>query len=228
MELKIRLTVLFVLIISFLVIAPYLVFYSLGYRINFKDGGNITATGGIYVHALPAPDKTIIDGITRNPGGLFSSSVFAQNLSPANHQVLIQKDGYYDYQKTLAVKANEVTKLENVILFKQDIPFDLQSDPTIFAKISKEPVNRYVIVSNNLYYYDNAPENASLTQAQKNTPLLKGVLAFKVAGSSIIWLGTDGFLKNTNASNFNSTVELSKVAIKVSLKQAYKIETIGQ
>ena len=118
--------------VLFLVVTPYLTLYSLGYRIDFENK-TIRATGGIYVRALPQGADIIIDSSIENKTGIFSNSVFVQNLLPKNHSVLIKKDGYYDYQKTIKVKEKEVIKLENVILFKKDILFSVLQKSNYFS-----------------------------------------------------------------------------------------------
>jgi hypothetical protein len=72
---------------------------------------------------VPEPANVTVDSHITNATGLFSSSVFVQDLLPTIHSVLIKKDGYYDYQKNLMVKENQVTKLEHVVLIPKIIAF---------------------------------------------------------------------------------------------------------
>ena len=80
------------------------------------------------MRVFPQEVNVTIDSKIESKTGLFSNASFVQNLLPGNHFVLIKKDGYYDYQKTLGVKGKEVTKLERVVLFKQHIPFTVLED----------------------------------------------------------------------------------------------------
>lgn len=124
MKIKTRLIIILICALLFLIFAPYIVFYSFGYRLDFKNM-KIRSTGGIYVYAVPEPSSISIDSKTAEKTGLFSSAVFMQNMLPGPHHVLIKKEGYYDYQKTLDVQEKEVTKLEDVVLFKQKNEFTL-------------------------------------------------------------------------------------------------------
>lgn len=133
---KTRLIILLLCVVCFFVLAPYIVFYSLGYRVDFLRM-KITATGGIYIKAAPLPLEISIDSKIQKPG-FFANSVFAQNLLPKSHAVLIKKDGYYDYQKNLEVKENQVTKLERVLLIKKDILFDNLIDKTDYFSVSPD------------------------------------------------------------------------------------------
>lgn len=141
---KNRLIVLFIGAVLFFIITPYIISYSLGYRIDLANK-EIVATGGIYVRVLPPGTDVIVDTNIDNKTGLFSNSVFVQNLLPREHSILIKKEGYYDYQKNLAVEENEVTKLENVILFKQRILFDLLDNSVDYFSIAPDGKNLLLI-----------------------------------------------------------------------------------
>src|SRR3990167_8145557 len=177
---KIRLIILAVCVLLFIIITPYVVLYSLGYRIDFENK-KIVTTGGIYVRVLPQGSEVLIDSKINNKTGLFSNSVFVQNLLPKQHMVLIKKDGYHEYQKNLEVKENEVTKLENVILFKKNTIFEVlpPAAQSPFGQGVEE--NNFIIKNNNLYYSD-ILENSNLTQTQKNTAVIKNIVTYKING----------------------------------------------
>src|SRR6185436_16728255 len=137
MSIKTRLIILGLCVLAFLLVTPYIVLYSLGYRVDFETL-QIRGTGGIYVYAQPDPSSVMIDAVSAPKSSYFSSAVFVQNLMPGPHSVLIKKDGYYDYQKSLLVKEREVAKLENVTLFKQKINFALLENGVDYAAISPD------------------------------------------------------------------------------------------
>src|SRR3989344_650630 len=139
-----RLIVLAICTVLFFIITPYIILYSLGYRVDFKKL-RIVATGGIYVKAFPQGVNVIIDSKTNDKTSILSYSVFKQNLLSGVHTVLIKKDGYYDYQKNLTIKENEVEKLEHVILIKKDIPFTLLDSNTDYFYPS--PNGNYVLLA---------------------------------------------------------------------------------
>jgi hypothetical protein len=140
MDKKARFIVLLICVALFLIIAPYLAMYSMGYRLNFETW-EVTATGGIYVSATPQASEIIIDASNSKKLGIFSNSVFVQDLIPQTHTVLIKKEGYFDYQKTLDVIENEVAKLEKVILFKNTTRYDLNIENVESFSISPDKRN---------------------------------------------------------------------------------------
>jgi hypothetical protein len=215
-----RLIILLVCVVCFLVIAPILVLYSEGYRFDFENM-KITETGGIYVRTFPTAEQIIIDSSAPQKPGFLNNYVFVQSLLPKNHSVLVKKEGCYDYTKTLAVKEREVTKLENVFLFKKDLAFDILEDATKSPFLTQNKIEKFIIKNNNLYYSD-IESNAGLTATQKTTPIIKNIIAFKVVNGNIIWLGLDGFLYKSNSSGQNSE-KLSLTAIKITKGNSYKI-----
>lgn len=221
---KTRLIILLVCVASFLIIAPVLVFYSMGYRFDFETMA-VKATGGIYVRTFPAAEQIIIDGKNSFKPGLFSNNVFIQSLLPKSHTVFIEKTGYYDYSKTLMVKENQVAKLENVILFKNNISFQEVIDQTDSPFINND---KFVIKNNNLYYSSN-PENVSLTTAQKTTPVISKIISFFNQNNTITWLGADGLLYKTDLSNLKAEpIKVILTPIKIVKSGVYKIISDGR
>jgi|SRR3989344_2314674 len=213
---KIRLIIFYVCAVVFFIIAPYIIIYSLGYRIDFEQKKLVT-TGGIYVRALPQGADVIVDSKISNRISLLSPTVFVQNLLPKQHSILIKKEGYFDYKKNLKVEEKEVARLERVILFKKDIVFNELTDKTVSPFLKNEEVQYFIIKSGNLY------EN----NIEKPTAILKKVLSFKVTNNNIIWLNSDGFLYSSSQDG-KTTNKLSQIPLKVDIKNSYKLTIINQ
>jgi hypothetical protein len=112
----------------------------MGYRVDFING-KIVATGGIYVRSYPLANQIIIDSKIEGKPGMFLNAFFVQNLLPKNHTVLVKKTGYFDYQKNIPVIENQVTKLENILLIKQNISFNLLSGKINYFSVSPDGKN---------------------------------------------------------------------------------------
>lgn len=218
---KTRLIILLFCVACFFVVAPILVAYSMGFRFDFEKM-KITATGGIYVRTFPAAGQITIDSNISEKPGMFANSIFVQSLLPKNHTVSIKKTGYYDYSKILAVQENQVTKLENVLLFKKNIQFEATADKTQSPFISQE---KFIIKNNNLYY-SNVLENNGITASQKLVPVFKNLIAFTISNNNILWLGTDGFLYKSDLSTLSAVPSrLTLSPLKIIKKGSYKIIT---
>lgn len=224
---KTRTIILVVCILSFSVISPLLVFYSMGDRFDFEKM-KITKTGGIYVRTFPPAEEIIIDSKTIEKPGLFSNSIFVQSLLPNLHTVLVKKTGFYDYFKTIPVIEKQVTKIENILLFKKDVKFSIltpSTDPETGTQSPFTVIEKYIIKSNNLYY-SSSLENYELSAIQKATPIIKKISAFSLRNNSVIWLGTDGFLYTSDLSNMSVTpIKMILTPIKMAKTGIYKVIT---
>lgn len=190
MKRKIRVVILISCVLCFLVVAPVLVAYSMGYRFDFENL-KITATGGIYVKTVPAAERIIFDSKIEKKPGLFSNSVFVQSLLPKDHTVLVQKSGYYEYFKTIPVLGYQVTKIEDVLLIKKDLEFNV---------VESLPAEEDII------------------------PAIKTAVAISTQGNTVIWLGADGYLYKSDASNSSATpVKTVLTPLKIVKSGAYKI-----
>lgn len=221
---KTRLIILLLCIACFATATPILIAYSMGYRIDFETR-KITATGGIYVHTLPVADQVIIDQKISQKPGIFSNAVFVQSLLPKSHTVLITKAGYYDYTKTLPVAEKEVTKIENVLLFKKDVLFGKITDKTL-SPFGQEKLEKFIIKTNNLYY-SSSEENKNLTAIEKSTPVIKGMVAFKILNNDIVWLSTDGLLYKSDLAGKNEE-KITSAPLKIEKTGLYQIFVNGQ
>jgi hypothetical protein len=103
---------------------------------------------------------------------------------------LIRKDGYFSYQKTLEVKEKEVTRLDQIILFKEKISFETLADKTQSPFTKQE---QFFIKNNNLYQNNN----------NKSVLIIKNIIAFNIYQNNIYWVGKDNLLYKSDFSGIN-------------------------
>ena len=204
----------------------------MGYRFDFKKM-KLSETGGIYVRTFPAAEQITIDSKISQKPGMFSNYVFVQSLLPTQHTILVKKHGYYDYFKTVPVQEGEVTKTENILLFKKNIQFEIINDQPTKLTLAEQAKpqspfdnkDKFFIKNNNLYY-SNVAENINLTTIQKSTPVIKKIVAFTMQGDTVVWLGLDGFLYKSDLNNATADpTEITISAIKILKNGIYKITT---
>jgi len=196
MKKRTRIIILGVCIALFLIVSPCIVLYSMGYKIDFEKM-EIMATGGIYIRTSPQASGVIIDSKMSEKPKMFSDSVFVLDLIPKEHSILIKKEGYFDYQKTIEVKEKEVTKLENIVLFKKNINTDIISRGVeqFFFSADKKHILTELSNTKSLdfeYFRVNSPNNKKIySLALKNTTV-----------SDLIWSGnSDKVLAKTQNPN---------------------------
>jgi len=110
----------------FALIAPSAVLYSQGYRIDLENR-KFTQTGGLFIKAAPKQADVYIDGKLEKRTDFFFGSILIENLLPDKYDVEIKKEGYHSWEKALEIKERQVQEAKNVILFPQNVNFNLLS-----------------------------------------------------------------------------------------------------
>jgi hypothetical protein len=105
-----------------LIFGPILIFYSLGYRVDFEKK-KITKTGGIFIKALPKEVEVSIDGKLKKKTDPLFGSLLIENLLPKKYKVKVEKEGYFPWEKELEVEEEKVTEAKNLILFPKNLNF---------------------------------------------------------------------------------------------------------
>ena len=125
-------TILFlVCLVLFLLVAPAIVFYSQGYRVDLNPpaGGKIiTQTGGLFLKTLPKQVEIYLNEKLKKKTDFFFGSVLIENLLPGKYKVAVEKEGFYPWQKTLEIKEKEVVEAKNIVLFPENLEFNVLID----------------------------------------------------------------------------------------------------
>ncbi|MCX6759488.1 MAG: hypothetical protein NT012_02910 [Candidatus Nealsonbacteria bacterium] len=111
----------------FILIAPSIVLYSQGYRIDLENK-KFTQTGGLFLKILPRQTDVYIDEKLNKRTDFFFGSVLIENLLPKKYKVEVKKEEYCSWEKTLEIKEKEVIEAKNIILFPQNINFSVLAD----------------------------------------------------------------------------------------------------
>mgnify|MGYP001608658254 CR=1 FL=1 len=94
-------TILFLTLLAlFLIVAPATVFYSLGWRIDWKTQ-KITRPGLFYFKIWPKGGKVYINGQLKKKTDLFFGSALIENLMQKKYDVEITKEGFQPWNKKL-------------------------------------------------------------------------------------------------------------------------------
>ncbi len=113
-----------VLIFSFFIVTPAIIFYSQGYRFDWHTK-KLTQTGGFYFKAIPSRVDILLNGnFVKKTDFLFDSTLIS-NLLPKSYTVQIEKGGYLPWTKVLSIQPKEVTEARNIVLFPTKISFQM-------------------------------------------------------------------------------------------------------
>ena len=114
---RLRSIYLFIFIIFFLITAPLLLFYSMGYRYDFNSR-QIWQTGSLLIETKPKKAQVFINNEPQND----LTPTLLKNLKPGSYHVKVEKMGYSNWSKELTTKPQLVTLAEYVYLFKENMP----------------------------------------------------------------------------------------------------------
>lgn len=139
-----RRILLVIFFILFLISSSFLILYSLGLRIDFKNF-NLISVGGVYIRSYPSSANIFLDNkpVKRN-FSLFDKGVLISNLFPKKYLLEIKANNYLPYSRHIEVKPSYVTEVKNAVL----IPINFK---TLLEKEIKEffilPDNKFLIIN---------------------------------------------------------------------------------
>ncbi len=129
MSLQQRRLLFYSFILLFLMIAPFAILYATGRTINWRQF-EIQKTGSMIIETEPANADIFLND--KRPI-LFFNQIFQRNsapktntrlinLAPATYQLRLELSGYIPWEKKTVVRANEVTNIGPIRLFKNSKP----------------------------------------------------------------------------------------------------------
>ncbi len=133
MKRSIRLSLLFISLILFLVITPFVVLYAIGYRLSPLDGA-ASPVGVLILETIPRRADVFIENtfIGRTPRAV-------PNIPPGTAGVSLRKTGYLNWEKQVPITATLTTELRNIRLFPASPAREiLHSSTRLFALAPQE------------------------------------------------------------------------------------------
>ncbi len=185
MNKKIRTIFFFALLLIFLAITPIIIFYSQGYRFDWKQW-KVLETGGIYLKtSVPGASVYIDNKFSNRTGQLLTYDFLTQNLLPAKHNIRVEKAGYFSWEKNLLIQEKMVTQAQ-IILFPEKTEFSSLVEN--ISQIYSFPGQDRIIIadeSNQLFYYESGKKTLILGLAAKNLNKIQNIFMSR-NGSKII------------------------------------------
>lgn len=133
----------FALVLFFILSSLFFVFYSQGYRFDFRNK-KIVQTGGLFLKITPPGAEVYLNGKYLKKTNFLFNSLFLNNLIPQKYTIQIKKDGYHSWKKTLPIEELKVTEAKYIILFPKKIDFqDIEGN---IQQIFPSPSNEHFIL----------------------------------------------------------------------------------
>lgn len=99
----------------FIIIAPILIFYVLGYRYNWTNR-NIEKNGALYIKSYPSGAEIYIDDRKIKP----KTPTQVVEISSGKYEVTVKKDKYLPWTKKLEIYSGNTTFAEDIVLFLEN------------------------------------------------------------------------------------------------------------
>lgn len=151
-------------ILAFLIIAPLMILYSIGYRYDWQYG-IAKKTGALSVDIYPKTGEVYLDNIKLKKNTL-NKKVEVKNLIPGKYNLNIKTPGYNNWQKDIEIKAKQTVYIKEINLIRQNQPQLFIDEKVDYFSLS--PDSRYIIYVSQtnqptqLWLYDNDEQATSL------------------------------------------------------------------
>lgn len=129
MTLTTRRIIMFSFIGAFFVLAPIILFYTSGYRLDLKRY-QVLKTGTLFIEAKDISKADLYINDEKLPE-LFSNKKYIYNLLPGEYQIKLVKDGYHNWEKKAVIYSGLTTFIKDAILFKNEIPLQIIEEKII-------------------------------------------------------------------------------------------------
>lgn len=127
-----------IVIVLFLITASLLVLYSTGYRYDWQNH-KIFKTGALSISTLPKNSNVYLDQMliaTKTP-------TMIKNLKPKKYELLVAKDEYWPWTKSITIMPARATFFGNITLIKKDSPFLIEQGD--LANFVQSPNQEYIV-----------------------------------------------------------------------------------
>lgn len=116
-----------VVLSAFIIISPILILDAQGFGFDFEKL-KIVKVGGISIKSIIPDINVFINNEYKNKTSSFSRDLLLQKLIPGEYKIKIEKENYHSWEKILSVEEKKVTKAENIYLFLENIPFEINKE----------------------------------------------------------------------------------------------------
>ncbi|MDD5639631.1 MAG: PEGA domain-containing protein [Candidatus Pacebacteria bacterium] len=167
MNKKIKLAFLALLIISFGIVSIIVILQAQGYDFDWEKN-EVFKTGGIYIKTAESGADVFIDNAYISKTDGFTREILAQKMLAGKHNVKVQKEGYFTWEKNLTVEEQMVAKAQNIVLFPNNTTFKLRISE--FSSIYNIIGQNFLVLKTNgdlIIVNSNTKEEQSVLSAAK-------------------------------------------------------------
>lgn len=177
---------LYILIFAFLIAAPLLLAYSLGYTLNLTQRA-VMQTGGIFIKSRTPRLSIFLNAQLVKETSIFSGGALLSGVEPGTYLLRLEKAGHTPWSKAVMVEPLVVTEIRNILLAQNPTPVATSSDEEILElkKKSEAPDPKFVL--------DKKGDLVERTSTTTVT-IAHDVHSFRAFDDLIVFVNRNGFL----------------------------------
>lgn len=187
----------YTLIAVFIVIAPPLIFYSLGYTFNIFQA-RIEQTGGIFVKSKTPRLSLFLNNAFIKETSFFSGGALLTSVTPGTHLLRLEKQGFNPWSKTVEVEPTVVTELRHILLGPNPalIATSTPEEIALLAPLENPSLTGIAGAKNKSSDYRTDKKGNLIRQdaAGTSTPVASNVHSFNILDNTVWWVDKNGFL----------------------------------
>lgn len=165
----------------FFISAPLLVLYTAGYRFNFESR-SFLRTGVLSIGTIPRGAEISLNGTSVSD----TTPAVLKQLMPGRYQLSLSREGYHPWEESVQVKSGETTLLSSILLFLQEDPVALFSQP--ITTITPSPgSDLFASITQN-----EAQTELQMTNAEGKTVLVTSLP--RLSTPTVLWSAQGTFL----------------------------------
>lgn len=126
MSLFIRRIVFYTLLIAFLIIAPMLIARTAGYRWSGTQRRFLN-TGALSLASTPENAEIVLNESVQDD----RTPILLRSLLPGAYEIVVKKEGYYPWKKTLSIASDRTAFATSIPLFKNTTPQEYKNTPLV-------------------------------------------------------------------------------------------------
>lgn len=193
-------------VLIFFITAPLLIFYTSGYRYNFKKGA-VERNGTLIVDSTPSGGAVLIDGQDSTE----KTPVTFQQMTPGWHTIRVTKSGYGTWQQDILIRAERVSFTDHIRLWKIGDPVLVSAGP--YVRLESDPAHERLLAFQSTASGTNvgwwSPTQQANTVSLPLTSVQDLPVRWRTDGEAVLLGGTTAFPSSwfVQASRARTSVE---------------------
>ena len=185
-----------VFVLAFAIIAPLVCLYAAGYQVG--SNFSVQKTGILVIKTKPTAatiylenktQKNLVDNLLQTDKKSYTTPNRIKNLLPGKYDIKLEKEGYFTWEKQLQIDPGQSIYIENVNLFKNNLPTLLNNQQ--YSDLIPSPNGKMLLV---IYQYgadvinigDDTVKNIKIATASAKTVFTRNNCSWSPDNDAII------------------------------------------